>query len=109
MKIVIDVPEDVYKENRYIAYFKAWSETLQSVFDIAEPLSDITDRMNNLQDQAETKAYFDGQAFGWEEGRSSFADDMKAELLSDLVESDYVPVSTMLELIDKHKGETYGK
>jgi hypothetical protein len=31
-------------------------------------------------EKAETKAYFDGQAYGWEQGRKALIDDVKAEI-----------------------------
>ena len=38
MKLVIEIPEEVYKKQRYSQYFGAWSVVLQKCFENGTPL-----------------------------------------------------------------------
>lgn len=38
MQIVIDIPEGVYKKQRYLQYFGVWSVLLQKCFENSTPL-----------------------------------------------------------------------
>lgn len=55
---------------------------------------------SNDSDYAEAQAYFDGQAYGWEEGRKALIDDVKAEITSKHF--------GIVEKNDFDNGRTYG-
>lgn len=43
---------------------------------IEETKSSLLDKLEGTREKAETKAYFDGQSYGWEEGRKALIDDV---------------------------------
>lgn len=45
-----------------------------------DELIDLCISALNDSERAETQAYFDGQAYGWEEGRKALLADVKAEI-----------------------------
>lgn len=74
MKIVIDLPEWYIEETKDFKHpnfvDKAIAEGRQLDEDTEEP---------------ETKAYFDGQAYGWEEGRKALINDAKAMIAKEII------------------------
>jgi hypothetical protein len=71
MKLIIDVPEESYK------YIKTISDLGLGVF--AKAIKNGTPLDSNSE-RAEVQAYFDGEAYGWEQGRKALIDDVKAEI-----------------------------
>ncbi len=70
MRLMIDISEEDYdfiktRGNPQMYGFKAIQNGV--------PLDKDSER-------AEVQAYFDGQAYGWEEGRKALIDDVKAEI-----------------------------
>lgn len=43
MKLIIDIPEEVYKNHTLLNYFKCYSEELDAIIYRGKPLLDITD------------------------------------------------------------------
>lgn len=73
VKLIIEIPQEIYSDVLtdgvlYIDYVALIGESIKNGI----PLDNI--------DSDETKAYFDGQAYGWEEGRKTLIDDVKAEI-----------------------------
>ena len=65
--------------------------------------------LDSNSEQAETQAYFDGEAYGWEEGRKALVDDVKAEIEEKISHYNHFQGSNTahgleiaLEIIDKH-------
>lgn len=63
----------------------------------------------NDSEKAEVQAYFEGEAYGWEEGRKALVDDVKAEIEEKISHYDHFQGSNTahgleiaLEIIDKH-------
>lgn len=71
MKLIIDIPEETYKTitaDKYAIYDKMYYSIKNGT-----PL-------DNNSERAEVQAYFDGEAYGWEQGRKALIDDVKAEI-----------------------------
>jgi hypothetical protein len=78
VKLIIEIPKDRYTDILRIADVQIIRRmpTLEQVVAHGIPLDDI--------DSDETRAYFDGQAYGWEQGRKALIDDVKAEIETNL-------------------------
>ena len=79
MKLIIDIPEETKQ-----AFDKAESNDLKGgYYDhggvIGKAIQNGTPLDSNSE-KAEVQAYFDGQAYGWEQGRKALIDDIKAEI-----------------------------
>lgn len=65
--------------------------------------------LDNDSDRAEAQAYFDGQAYGWEQGRKALIDDIKAEIKRmdyHMFDCDVlVSQEEVLEILEKYKKE----
>ena len=72
MKLVIDIPQDYYEIIKHDVEHHLSNFRTFEIIGNGIPLDDI--------DSDETKAYFDGQAYGWEQGRKELIDDVKAEI-----------------------------
>lgn len=111
VKVIIEIPKEIYERCKE---YKLWSydaETLEGVVAQGIPL-------DNDSERAEVQAYFDGEAYGWEQGRKALIDDVKAEI--DKAQEPYktstaydegVRFGLMLayQIIDKYKAESEGK
>lgn len=67
--------------------------------------------LDSNSEQAEVQAYFDGQAYGWEEGRKALIDDVKAEIDENLSRYEHFSSSNTAngliiakKIIEKYKG-----
>ena len=76
VKLIIEIPKERYTDILRIADVQMvrCMPTLEQVVAKGTPLDSNSDR-------AEVQAYFDGQAYGWEEGRKALIDDVKGERL----------------------------
>lgn len=104
VKLVIEIDESTYKDiKRGKIYSSVRDVPQESVSAIAHgtPLDD--------SELAETQAYFDGQAYGWEEGRKALIDDVKAEIAEEICLTDNpysgetkytIEYSRLLEILD---------
>ena len=77
MKLIIDIPEEIYTASQTIE--------VKHEYIIRIPLEIVAngtpfDSVIENREKAETKAYFDGQAYGWEQGRKALIEDIKAEI-----------------------------
>lgn len=79
MKLIIDIPEEV---KRNIDTFKGHFLCGYS-YDLMQAIKDGTPLDSN-SDRAEVQAYFDGQAYGWEQGREDLIKNIKLSLVTDL-------------------------
>lgn len=98
MKLVIDIPDDEYAEVKALRYPVLLEKAVQDGI----PLDDI--------DSDETRAYFDGEAFGWDEGREALIDDLKAEIKSmeyHMIDCEVlVSQEEVLHIIEKYMAES---
>lgn len=71
--------------------------------------------LDSNSEKAEVQAYFDGQAYGWEEGRKALIDDLKAEIAEEICLTDNpytnetkytIEHSKLLEILDNIGKET---
>lgn len=74
VKLIIEIPESDYKAIR------AYNETSIIAHDTCRRIAHNGIPLDNDSDRAEVQAYFDGQAYGWEEGRKALIEDIKAEI-----------------------------
>lgn len=79
MKLIIDIPEKI------IAHIRSdYGHGYKGLYD--EDRDKIVDAiyhgipLDSNSEKAEVQAYFDGQAYGWEQGRKALIDDVKAEI-----------------------------
>lgn len=79
MKLIIDIPEETKQ-----AFDKAESNDLKGgYYDHGGVIGKAIQNgipLDSDSEKAEVQAYFDGQAYGWEEGRKALIDDIKAEI-----------------------------
>ena len=75
MKVIIDIPEEIYQEAIKSGYSHLYDEEVANAVAEGTPLANDSER-------AEAQAYFDGQAYGygWEQGRKALIDDVRAEI-----------------------------
>ena len=99
IKVIIEISKDYYE------ILKCEVEENQTdyypfiVIGNGIPLDDI--------DSDETRAYFDGQAYGWEEGRKALIDDVKAEIEKQ-IERDFAFAETETLKVPCHYGIANG-
>lgn len=101
MKLIIDIPEETKR-----AFDKAESNDLKGgYYDcggvIGKAIQNATPLDSNSE-RAEVQAYFDGQAYGWEEGRKALIDDVEAEIadLPTYMFEAYKLKSRVLDILD---------
>jgi len=97
MKLIIDIPVEKYNEYKRIGDSR---DVLFEAIRNGTPLDSNSER-------AEVQAYFDGEAYGWEQGRKALIDDVKAEMLKYSSEH-YVhddDVWTYIGIIDRYIGK----
>lgn len=78
VKLIIEIPKYEYEEaKRYVAEgvfdYNGINATIFKAVSNSIPLA-------NDSEKDEVQAYFDGQAYGWEQGRKALIDDIKAEI-----------------------------
>ena len=73
VKLIIEIPKKVFEARK----------TGEISPCVTVPILDAVQNgipLDNDSDRAEAQAYFDGQAYGWEQGRKALIDDVKAEI-----------------------------
>jgi len=78
MKLIIDIDEEDRKDIGNMHFVR---EDLK--FKIGKAIIHGTPLDSNSE-RAEVQAYFDGEAYGWEQGRKALVDDVKAEIETNL-------------------------
>jgi len=73
MKLIIDISDEIYQEALKSGYSHLYDEDVANA--VAEGIP-----LDNNSERAEVQAYFDGEAYGWEQGRKALIDDVKAEI-----------------------------
>ena len=71
MKLIIDIPEELAEEEHFYTEEELW-KVIRAV-ENGTPLDSNSER-------SEVQVYFDGEAYGWEQGRKALIDDVKAEI-----------------------------
>ena len=83
VKLIIEIPKETKQ-----AFDKAESNDLKGgYYDHGGVIGKAIQNgipLDSNSEKAEVQAYFDGQAYGWEEGRKALIDDVKAEIETDL-------------------------
>lgn len=69
MKLIIDIPEEIYQEAITSGYSYQYDELVANAVADGIPL-------DNDSDRAEAQAYFAGEAYGWEQGRKALIDEI---------------------------------
>lgn len=79
VKLIIELPKDLFER-----IYQSLSVPDMQGADIVNAINVIKNGtpLDSNSEKAEVQAYFDGQAYGWEEGRKALLDDIKAEIKS---------------------------
>lgn len=107
MKLIIDIPDKVYEGVKALIA-KNFGGRFSGKGLVHDSLRAIKNGvpLDSNSERAEVQAYFDGQAYGWEQGRKALIDDVKAEIEKDTREyvcDEFVDgLNHALEIIDKH-------
>jgi len=84
VKLIIEIPKETYDgliNNRGVVIPSYWHEYVADLCKNGTPLDSNSER-------AEVQAYFDGEAYGWEQGRKALIDDVKAEIAEEICLTD---------------------
>ena len=73
IKLIIEIPKDYYEIIKHDVDNHLTDYRPFEIIGNGIPL-------DNDSERAEVQAYFDGQAYGWEEGRKALIEDLKAEI-----------------------------
>lgn len=85
MKLIINIPEWKYKSICEGVEASKKCGVVGIDPGIHEAIYNGTPLDDDLESlQAEVRAYFNGQAYGWEEGRKALIEDVRAEIETDL-------------------------
>ena len=110
VKLIIEIPEKEYEAFKELIAInisgrcsgKGIIQTCLNAVKNGIPLA-------NDSEKAEVQAYFDGEAYGWEQGRKVLVDDVKAEIEEKISHYNHFQGSNTahgleiaLEIIDKH-------
>lgn len=76
VKLIIEIPKETYED---LKSGKIYSSLCEAPQGLVEGIRNGT-LLDSNSEQAEVQAYFDGQAYGWEQGRKALIDDVKAEI-----------------------------
>lgn len=87
VKLIIEIPKPMYESVQNGTYCGNLDEELKNGI----PL-------DNDSDRAEAQAYFDGQAYGWEEGRKDLCDKISAEIEHEKGKWDYLTSDTCFNI-----------
>lgn len=93
MKLIIDIPEKDYKRITKYQNVSGCGNMLTNAIVNGIPL-------DNNSERAEVQAYFDGEAYGWEQERKALIEDIKAEILRGHIEADLMYVGRIIEILD---------
>ena len=107
VNLIIEIPKRDYEEIKKVGVFTF--PHLSKAIREATPLDSNSER-------AEVQAYFDGEAYGWDEGRKDLIDDLKAEFIKrdkkvKAVRSDNrccFTIEEILRIIDTYMTESEG-
>lgn len=81
VKLIIEIPKDYYEIIKHDVENNLTDYRPFEIIGNGIPLDDDSER-------AEVKAYFDGEAYGWEQGRKALIDDIKAEIAEEICLTD---------------------
>jgi hypothetical protein len=117
VKLIIAIPKEMHeallKTERIISSQRC-GKTLMNV--IYSAVAKATPLDNNPE-RAELQAYFDGESFGWDEGREALIDDVKSEIdkaqepyITNTAYDEGVRFGLMLayQIVDRYKTESEG-
>lgn len=78
VKLIVEIDERLYER---IKYYEPNGNTMA-----ATALHSIANGtpLDSNSEKAEVQAYFDGEAYGWEQGQKDFAEKLKAEIETNL-------------------------
>lgn len=106
VKLVIEIPQKVF-EARKTGEISPW---------VTVPILEAVQNgipLDNDSDRAEAQAYFDGQAYGWEEGRKDLCDKISAEIEHEKGKWDYLTSDTCFDIaigvVKRYEKEAEGK
>jgi hypothetical protein len=107
MKLIIDIPEEALKEMNTKEFI-----SIESIDTAIECIKNGI-LLDSNSERAEVQAYFDGEAYGWEQGRKALIDDVKTEIEkeeniwyhdcepeNDWKKFDVIRVDTVFEILD---------
>ncbi len=80
VKLIIEISKSTYED---LKSGKIYSSLCEAPQGLVEGIRNGTPLDSN-SDRAEVQAYFDGQAYGWEQGRKALIDDIKTKIDTDL-------------------------
>lgn len=106
VKLIIEIPSEVYEHIK--EYTDNWIDFVFFSLD-GKAISAVKNGtpLDSNSDRAEVQAYFDGEAFGWDEGREALTEDLKAEIKSmeyHMIDCEVlVSQEEVLELVEKYK------
>ena len=113
IKLIIEIP----KETKQV-FDKAESNDLKGgYYDhggvIGKAIQNGIPLDSNDSDYAEAQAYFDGQAYGWKEGRKDLCDKISAEIEHEKGKWDYLSSDTCFDIaigvVKRYEKEAEGK
>lgn len=116
VKLIIEIPKEdmellcktsfVEDERTMFKQSPSDRQGTMMLFRLMDSVKDGTPLDSNDSDYAEAQAYFDGQAYGWEQGQKDFAEKLKAEIKRmeyHMIDCDVlVSQEEVLDIIDKH-------
>lgn len=76
VKLIIEIPKATYED---LKSGKIYSSLCEAPQGLIEGIRNGT-LLDSNSERAEVQAYFDGEAYGWEQGRKALIDDAKAEI-----------------------------
>lgn len=108
VKLIIEISKATYEDIKSGKIYSSLCEAPQGIVEGIQngiPLDDI--------DSDETRAYFDGQAYGWEEGRKDLRDEISAEIEHEKGKWDYLSSDTCFDIaigvVKRYEKEAEGK
>lgn len=92
VKLIIEIPRNEYEYtcNLTLHDRSIWDNAIRNGI----PLD------SNDSDRAEVQAYFDGQAYGWEQGRKALIDELEAEIADISTCVDYTAYKVKTRVLD---------
>lgn len=75
VKLIVEIPKEIME------YIKN-NDCLSVIYidEVAKVIQNGIPLDSNDSDRAEAQAYFDGESYGWEQGRKALIDELKAEI-----------------------------
>lgn len=104
MKLIVDISDNLYnviKSDKYGLHKGKMYDIIRNGIPLDEDLESL---------RAEVRAYFNGQAYGWEQGRKALIEEVKAEIENrsygvaneSVIQGEMYERRAVLEIIDKH-------